>query len=59
MAIQDGAAPVQLRPGDPFSSQLQDEICAVLEQEKFERLSMATVIGVLEFVKWNLINRSD
>ncbi|WP_104656545.1 hypothetical protein [Ralstonia insidiosa] len=51
--------PLELRSGDPFLSQLQDELYAVIDQQKFERLPTASVIGVLEFLKWNLINRSE
>lgn len=50
---------VELRPNDPLLSQLQSELCAVVDQPKFERLSIASIVGVLEFLKWNLINRSD
>ncbi|WP_161495598.1 hypothetical protein [Paraburkholderia tropica] len=50
---------VKLRNRDPFAGLLQDELLAVIEQEKFGDLSVAVLVGVLEFLKWNLINRSD
>ncbi len=50
---------INLRPNDPFTAQLQDELLAVIYQDKFEDLSVATIVGILEFLKWNLINRSD
>ncbi|PTB28857.1 hypothetical protein C9I56_11240 [Paraburkholderia caribensis] len=48
-----------LRSSDPLTGQLQDELYAVVTQSKFDRLQMCAIVGVLEFLKWNLINRSE
>lgn len=50
---------LQLRDGNSFPSQLQDELLAVINQGKYDDMQISTIIGVLEFLKWNLINRSD
>jgi hypothetical protein len=49
----------ELRPTDPLTGQLQDELYEIIKKEKFERLQNSTVVGVLEYLKWNLINMSD
>jgi hypothetical protein len=49
----------ELRLSDPLTNQLQDELYAIIRQEKFERLQNSTVVGVLEYLKWNLINMSN
>lgn len=48
-----------LRENNPFVGQLQTEIQEVLQKEKYGDLPVATIIGVLEFAKFNLINRSE
>jgi hypothetical protein len=48
-----------LRDHSPLPSLLQDELLAVIDQDRFDNLTVATIIGILEFMKWNLINRSD
>jgi hypothetical protein len=45
-----------LHENHPFVGQLHSEIQEVLKQEKYDDLPVATLIGVLEFVKFNLIN---
>lgn len=55
----DQAKVIELRANDPLTGQLQDELYRVIVQEKFGRIANASVVGVLEFLKWNLINRSD
>jgi hypothetical protein len=49
----------ELRSNDPLTNQLQTELHTVLMQEKFARLQNCAVIGILEYLKWNLINMSD
>lgn len=49
----------KLRENHPFVGQLQTELQEVIQQEKYGDLAVATLIGVLEFVKFNLINRSE
>jgi hypothetical protein len=48
-----------IRDRDPLTGLLQDELYAVICQGRFDHLSIAQTVGVLEFLKWNLINRSD
>jgi hypothetical protein len=50
---------VQLHAKDPLTGQLQDELYEVICRSKYDHLSLAATIGILEFLKWNLINRSD
>lgn len=50
---------VELHDTDPLTGQLQAELYAVITQAKFDRLQVCTTVGVLEFLKWNLINRSE
>lgn len=38
---------------------LQDELVAILHLPQFENMSVAEMVGVLEFLKWNLIEMSD
>ena len=49
---------VSLKPGNPFLNQLQEELMEVIDQEKFGKLSVAETVGVLEFIKFNIINDS-
>lgn len=49
----------ELRPKNFLQSQLQDELWAIIGHAKYDDLTVATIVGVLEFLKWNLINRSD
>lgn len=37
---------------------LMDALCDVIRQERFDGLTTAETVGVLEFIKWNIINRS-
>lgn len=41
------------------SGMLQDELYKILLEDRFKDITNAEVIGVLEFLKWNLINRSS
>jgi hypothetical protein len=50
---------IELRSRDPLTGQLQDDLLAVIWGDKYANLPNANVVGVLEFLKWNLINRSD
>ena len=49
----------QLRNGNPLLSQMQDELWEVIRHEKYDDIPVASIVGVLEYLKWNLINRSD
>ena len=42
---------------DDRSGLLQDELLAVINHEKYDDMKMSTIVGVLEFLKWNIINR--
>lgn len=48
----------QLRTDDELICLLQDELYAVICREKYDHITLATTVGILEFLKWNLINRS-
>lgn len=50
---------INLREPEPLSAQLQDDICEVLKREKYNDLRIYQIVGVLEFLKFNLINRSE
>jgi hypothetical protein len=50
---------VELRDSNPIPSLLQDDLLTVINSDRFDGLSISQVVGVLEFLKWNLINRSD
>lgn len=43
----------------PIVAQLHDDLRTVLENEKYGDVTIATIVGVLEFIKFNLINRSE
>lgn len=47
---------VHLHRRAPFAGQLQGELRAVMDLEKFGKMSAAEVVGVLEFLKWDVIN---
>jgi hypothetical protein len=49
---------IELRSNDPLLALLQDQLRDVLDQDRFDNLSLAAVVGVIEFLKWNLINRA-
>jgi len=38
---------------------LQDALYEVLNQSRFDDMTTAETVGVLEFLKWNLINGAD
>ncbi len=50
---------IKLHQNNPLVAQLQDALYAVLEDEKYGEITIATIVGVLEFAKFNLINRSE
>ena len=49
---------MQLRPTNPLTWELQMALWEVCKQERFQQLDNATVVGVLEYLKWNVINMS-
>lgn len=51
--------PIKLHSNDPVTARLQDELFAVVKSARYEDMTIATVIGVLEFLKFNLINESE
>jgi hypothetical protein len=49
----------ELRPHhNPLIGKLQDDLWEVIGQEKYKDLCSATVVGALEYLKFNIINRS-
>jgi len=50
---------VRLRDHDPLMGRLQDDLRAVILQERYDGLSIGAVVGVLEFLKFNLINDAN
>jgi hypothetical protein len=48
-----------IRDGKTLTGVLQDELFEVTRKEKYDELTMAQVIGVIEFLKWNLISLSE
>lgn len=40
-----------------LSSQLQMDLLAVIDSDRYEDLPISQVIGMIEFLKWNIINR--
>jgi hypothetical protein len=50
---------IPLRENNPIVWELQKAILELLDEKRFEDLSMATIVGVLEFVKFNTINACD
>jgi hypothetical protein len=59
MLTEIRSAPVvSIAPTESLPSQLQDALCKVIAQERFNELTICQTVGVLEFLKWNLINRS-
>jgi len=53
------ATVIEFEPRDTLTAQLQDDLCEVIRKEKYDDLRVVQVVGVLEFLKWNLINRSE
>lgn len=41
-----------------LGSQLQDALYAVICDDRYAEMPVSHTVGVLEFLKWNLINRS-
>lgn len=53
------ASVTKLHTNSPIVAQLQDDLNTVLTNEKYADVTIAAIVGVLEFIKFNLINRSD
>jgi hypothetical protein len=58
MQAENTTKVTRLHDKDPLTSLLQDELYAVICQTRFDNLSLAQTVGVLEFLKWNLINNA-
>lgn len=39
--------------------ELQLALMAVIDEKRFENMTISQTVGVIEFLKWNLINRSE
>ena len=50
---------VRLRDHDQLMGRLQDDLRAVILREQYDGLSIGAVVGVLEFLKFNLINDAN
>ena len=48
----------EFKDKDAWSSQLHDELYAIINDPKYDDMRLSTTIGVLEFLKWNLINNA-
>jgi len=57
--MSDNVRQLYLNPNKPKLGLLQERLMKTLEEECFDELSVAEMVGVLEFLKWNIINRSD
>ena len=40
-----------------LSSQLQMDLLAIIDSDRYDDLTLSQVVGMLEFLKWNLIYR--
>lgn len=49
---------VLLREPKSLSGELQDELYAVILKAKYDGMQLSQTVGVLEFLKWNLINQA-
>ena len=47
---------IKLRDDKSLTGELQDDLYKVIRAEKYDDLTLAQTVGVLEFLKWNLIN---
>ncbi|MDR8921046.1 hypothetical protein DN523_10085 [Burkholderia multivorans] len=56
--LQGVARVIQLREGNPIVDQFHDEVLRLMTEDRFASLNTVEVVGALEYVKWNLINRS-
>ena len=52
------SAPTPLHDHDALGRRLQDALYEVIQQDRFKGMSVAQTVGVLEFLKWNIINQS-
>ncbi len=50
--------PMPLHDHDALGRRLQDALYEVIKQDRFKGMSVAQTVGVLEFLKWNIINQS-
>lgn len=48
--------PTPLHDHDALGRRLQDALYEVICQDRFKAMSLAQTVGVLEFLKWNIIN---
>ena len=55
----DSCKVIKFREDRELTELLQLEILEVIARAKYEAITNAEAVGVLEFIKWNLINRSD
>jgi hypothetical protein len=46
-------------PNKAVVGKLHEELAELIADTRFDNLSVAEIVGCLEFVKWNLINRCD
>jgi hypothetical protein len=60
MVMEIHSVPVvaSIAPTESLTSRLQDALYNVIQQERFDELTVCQVVGVLEFLKWNFINRT-
>lgn len=49
----------QFKPKEKLPSDLQDELWKVMLREEFWNMRNSELVGVLEYLKWNIINRSE
>ena len=47
---------VKIRDDKTLTGDLQDDLLEVIRSAKYDDLTLAQTVGVLEFLKWNLIN---
>lgn len=52
------ATVLQLFSSDPLTSELQNALYKVICEDRFDHLQLCQTVGILEFLKWNLINRA-
>jgi hypothetical protein len=52
----EAARVIKLRDDKTLTGDLQDDLLKVIRSAKYDDLTIAQIVGVLEFLKWNLIN---
>ena len=50
---------IAIRDTKTLTGVLQDELFEVTRKEKYDDLTIAQIVGVIEFLKWNIINLSE